>query len=133
MARKLFRSVLWVEGIALTIILSVTCDPNIDSNDYSIENDQVESLRNNSQKLSKKLYAELENKRIVTKRNGNTLNNLTCEYFDDSTCEDADKEKCHRNITCQEENEYCFTSWKLSSSNDQNQASRNSNLSKRFS
>ena len=63
MARKLFRSVLWVEGIALTIILSVTCDPNIDSNDYSIENDQVESLRNNSQKLSKKLYAELENKR----------------------------------------------------------------------
>ena len=133
MARKLFRSVLWVEGIALTIILSVSCSPNIDSNEYSIKNDEVESLRNDSQKLSKKLYAELENKRIVTKRNGNMLNNLTCEYFDDSKCEDADKEKCHRNITCQEENEYCFTSWKLSSSKDQSQASQNSILSKNLS
>ena len=126
MARKAFRDVLWVEGIALSIILSVSCFQNIDRNETSVEKDHVESLRNNSQSLSKQLYAELENKRTVTKRNGRTVRNLTCEYFDDSKCEHVDKQKCHRNITCQEENEYCFTSWKLSSNNDQGQPSQKS-------
>ena len=104
MAIKYLPNILWVEGIALTIILSVSCAPKIETNDSSVEKDRIESFQDNSQKLSKKFYAELEKKNIITGNDG-ILSNLTCEHFDEATCQDVDKEKCHQNITCQGKND----------------------------
>ena len=123
MAQKFVRNILWFEGVALTIILSVSCVPKIDSNETYIEKAPSES-QDSSQKLSNKLYAELT-KRNVSKKTGGRFRNLTCEYYDESKCDNIDEEKCHKNITCQEEGEFCFTSWKFSSTKGQNDATQN--------
>ena len=122
MAIKYLPNILWVEGIALTIILSVSCAPKIETNNSNVEKDDIESFQDNSQKLSKQFYAELEKKNVITGNDG-ILSNLTCEHFDEATCQDVDKEKCHQNITCQGKNEFCFTSWKLSSTIGKNEGS----------
>ena len=126
MANKFFRNILWFEGVALTIILSVSCVPKIDSNETYIEKTPTESPKNSSQKLSNKLYNELTKRNISSRKTIGTFRNLTCEYFDESKCENIDKEKCHKNVTCQNENEFCFTSWKFLSTNEPNAVTQNS-------
>ena len=111
-----------VEGIALTIILSVSCAPKIETNDSSVEKDRIVSFQDNSQKLSKKFYAELEKKNILIGDDG-MMRNLTCEHFDEATCDNVDKQNCHQNITCPGRNEFCFTSWKLFSKAGQSEVS----------
>ena len=125
MAKNFIRNILWFEGVALTIILSVSCSPKINSNETYIEKVPTESPQDSSQKLSDKFYAELT-KRNISRKTGGTFRNLTCEYFEESQCDDIDKEKCHKNVTCQGESEFCFTSWKLSSTKEKNDVTQNS-------